>query len=203
MPADMTEAAGLEDTYGERTRMMTWRVAALALTILVSGAVAPIVVRQFGDGTVHGSILGLRAMGIFVATIMVAGTLSVFFFTRDAPKGIVVESEKSTAGPAAGGRAEQAVPGAGDLLRRARPRASPRCSPGVQYFANHSCTTQTRSPLLFVCVVGPAILVMPVWNRVGARIGKLKGYVAASLIITAGTLSPRHARRCCRRGRFT
>src|SRR3954471_7798489 len=41
MPADMTEAAGLTDPYGERTRMMTWRVAALALTILISGALAP------------------------------------------------------------------------------------------------------------------------------------------------------------------
>jgi glycoside/pentoside/hexuronide:cation symporter, GPH family len=42
--------------------------------------------------------------------------------------------------------------------------------------------------LLFVCVVGPAILVMPVWNRVGGRFGKLPGYVAASLLITLGTL---------------
>ena len=46
----MTEGAGLTDPYGERTRMMTWRVAFLALTILVSGAVAPIVVDAFGGG---------------------------------------------------------------------------------------------------------------------------------------------------------
>jgi GPH family glycoside/pentoside/hexuronide:cation symporter len=38
MPAEMT------DGYAERTRLMTWRVAVLALAILVSGAVAPIVV---------------------------------------------------------------------------------------------------------------------------------------------------------------
>ena len=48
MPADMTESVGMNDVYGERTRMMTWRVAALALTILVSGAVAPMVVDAFG-----------------------------------------------------------------------------------------------------------------------------------------------------------
>ena len=62
MPAEMTEGADLTDPYGERTRMMTWRVAFLALTILISGAVAPIVVSAFGGG-----IPGHRAMGVFIA----------------------------------------------------------------------------------------------------------------------------------------
>ena len=73
MPAEMTEGAGLTDPYGERTRMMTWRVAFLALTILVSGAVAPIVVNLFGDG-----ITGYRAMGVFIALLMIVGTVAVF-----------------------------------------------------------------------------------------------------------------------------
>ncbi len=59
---------------------------------------------------------------------------------------------------------------------------------GVQYFADHVLHQHNAVTLLFVCVVGPAILVMPLWNRVGARIGKLKGYVFASLMITAGTI---------------
>ena len=49
---------------------------------------------------------------------------------------------------------------------------------GVQYFADHVLHDHGATTLLFVCVVGPAILVMPMWNRVGARIGKLRGYVA-------------------------
>ena len=40
MPAEMT------DGYAERTRLMTWRVAVLAVAILVSGAVAPLVVER-------------------------------------------------------------------------------------------------------------------------------------------------------------
>jgi len=36
MPADMTDGAGLIDPDGERTRMMTWRVAFLALTTFVA-----------------------------------------------------------------------------------------------------------------------------------------------------------------------
>jgi Na+/melibiose symporter-like transporter len=46
---------------------------------------------------------------------------------------------------------------------------------GVRYFADR--------------VVGPAILVMPAWNAVGARFGKLRGYVAASLVLTVGTFA--------------
>ena len=189
MPADMTEAAGMQDTGGERTRMMTWRVAALALTILVSGAVAPIVVDVFGgsDGTFEGSIRGHRAMGIFVATIIVIGTLAVFTLTRDAPKGTVVEHEKTL-------RAQLRVAAGNKPFRVlvacfvAQAAGVAAMLAGVQYFADHVLHQHGAVTLLFVCVVGPAILVMPIWNRVGSRIGKLKGYVFASLMITTGTL---------------
>ncbi len=189
MPADMTEAAGMQDAGGERTRMMTWRVAALALTILVSGAVAPIVVDVFGgnDGTFEGSVRGHRAMGIFVATIIVIGTLSVFTLTRDAPRGTVVEHEKTLRAQlrvAAGNRPFRVLVAC--FVAQAAGVAAMLA--GVQYFADHVLHQHGAVTLLFVCVVGPAILVMPIWNRVGARVGKLKGYVFASLMITAGTL---------------
>jgi Na+/melibiose symporter-like transporter len=190
MPADMTEAAGLRDENGERTRMMTWRVAALALTILVSGAVAPIVVEQFGgsDDSFAGSIRGHRAMGLFVAVIIVIGTIAVFVLTRDAPKGTVVESEKTL-------RAQLKVAAGNKPFRVlvacfvAQAAGVAAMLAGVQYFADHVLHQHNAVTLLFVCVVGPAILVMPLWNRIGARIGKLKGYVFASLMITASTLA--------------
>ena len=56
MPAEMTDA------YAERTRLMTWRVALLALTILVSGASAPAIRDALGgharlprDGRLRGA----------------------------------------------------------------------------------------------------------------------------------------------------
>jgi GPH family glycoside/pentoside/hexuronide:cation symporter len=42
MPAEMT------DDHAERTRVVTWRIAVLALAILASGALAPLVVNQTG-----------------------------------------------------------------------------------------------------------------------------------------------------------
>lgn len=183
MPAEMTEGAGLTDPYGERTRMMTWRVAFLALTILVSGAVAPVVVNLFGDG-----IPGYRAMGVFIAMIMIAGTVSVFVLTRDAATGVVVESDKSL-------RAQLRVAAQNKPFRVlvacfvAQAAGVAAMLAGVQYFADHVLHDHNATTLLFVCVVGPAILVMPMWNRIGARVGKLKGYVAASLTLTIGTFA--------------
>lgn len=183
MPADMTEGAGLTDPYGERTRMMTWRVAFLALTILVSGAVAPIVVKLFGGG-----IPGHRAMGIFIATMMIVGTVTVFVTTSRAPTGAIVESEptlRRQLAVAAGNRPFRVlvacfvVQAAGVAAMLA----------GVQFFAHHVMHDDDATTLLFICVVGPAILVMPAWNRVGERIGKLRGYVAASLLLTVGTFA--------------
>jgi glycoside/pentoside/hexuronide:cation symporter, GPH family len=183
MPAEMTEGIGLSDPYGERTRMMTWRVASLALTILVAGAVAPIVVEMFGEG-----IPGHRAMGIFIAALMVAGTFAVFVFTRGAAGGTVTQSETRLR----------------DQLRVAREnkpfRVLVACFvaqaagvatmlAGVRYFAQSVLHNESATSLLFVCVVSPAILVMPLWNRVGQRIGKLKGYVAASLTLTIATFA--------------
>jgi GPH family glycoside/pentoside/hexuronide:cation symporter len=62
MPAEIT------DGYAERTRLMTWRVAVLAVAILVSGAVAPLVVSVGGGG-----VPGHRWMSGFVAAVIVVG----------------------------------------------------------------------------------------------------------------------------------
>jgi len=183
MPAEMTEGADLTDPYGERTRMMTWRVAFLALTILVSGAIAPIIVRQFGGG-----IPGHRAMGVFIAVMMIVGTIAVFHLTRDAATGVVEDSEKTL-------RAQLRVAAQNKPFRVlvacfvAQAAGVAAMLAGVQYFADHVLHDHDATTLLFVCVVGPAILVMPVWNRIGARMGKLKGYVAASLTLTIGTFA--------------
>ncbi len=183
MPAEMTEGGDLTDPYGERTRMMTWRVAFLALTILLSGAIAPIIVREFGGG-----LPGYRAMGALIAIVMIIGAVTVFYFTRDAATGVVDESEKSL-------RTQLRVAAQNKPFRVlvacfvAQAAGVAAMLAGVQYFADHVLHDHEATTLLFVCVVGPAILVMPAWNRIGARVGKLKGYVAASLTLTIGTFA--------------
>ncbi|RZU71754.1 Na+/melibiose symporter-like transporter [Micromonospora kangleipakensis] len=178
MPAELT------GDYAERTRLMSWRIAVLALAILVSGAVAPAVVTAGGEG-----VAGHRWMGLFVAALIVVGAVGAFLGTRAAPTGTVGESEPSL-------RVQLAV------AARNRPfRALLACFvvqsagvatvlAGVSYFADQVLRDPETGPtLLFACFVGPALLVMPLWTRVGARLGKLAALVAASLIFAAGALA--------------
>jgi Na+/melibiose symporter-like transporter len=177
MPAEMT------DGYTERTRLMTWRVAFLAIAILVSGAVSPIVVNATGGG-----VPGYRWMGVFVAVLIVIGAVGAFVGTAAAPTGQILESEPSL-------RAQLAV------ARRNRPfvlllvcfviqaAGIATMLAGVAYFARQILDSpDLGATLLFVCFVGPALLVMPLWSRIGERIGKLRAYVWASLLFALGAI---------------
>lgn len=177
MPAELT------DDYTERTRLMTWRIAVLALTILVSGALAPLVVTAGGDG-----LPGHRWMGLFVATLIALGAIGAFVGTRAAPTGRVGGSEPTL-------RAQLAVAAANRPFRAllicfvVQSAGVATILAGVNYFAGQILRDEQSGPtLLFACFVGPALLVMPVWSRVGARLGKRAGLVAAAVILAAGAL---------------
>ena len=69
----------MTDDYRERTRLMSWRVAGIAVATLVSGAVAPLVVGRYGGG-----LPGHRAMGLVVGALIAGGALLAFLGTRTA-----------------------------------------------------------------------------------------------------------------------
>ncbi|MEV4215650.1 MFS transporter [Micromonospora sp. NPDC049662] len=178
MPAEMT------DDHTERTRLMTWRIAVLALAILISGAVAPLVVTAGGDG-----VPGHRWMGLFVAALIGVGALGAFLGTRSAPAGVVDVSEPTL-------RAQLAVAGANRPFRAllicflVQSVGVATILAGVNYFAGQILRDDRNGPtLLFACFVGPALLVMPLWARVGARLGKRAALVVAGLILAAGAFA--------------
>jgi glycoside/pentoside/hexuronide:cation symporter, GPH family len=175
MPAEIT------DDYAERTRLMAWRVALLALAILLSGASAPAIRDAVGGRD------GYRLMGLAVAGLILVGVLGVYHGTRHAPIGRVT---------AAGGTL-------GEQLRIVAASRDFRMLlttfvvqalgigamlAGVDYMARVVLGDRGASTVLFVCFVGPALVLTPVWAAVGSRVGKKKGYVAASLFLAAGAL---------------
>ncbi|GAA0283318.1 MFS transporter [Cryptosporangium japonicum] len=180
MPAEIT--AGSADPYRERTRLMTWRIAVLALAILASGAAAPAIRDAAGGG-----LAGYRVAGVAIAVLIAAGALASFWGTRRAPVGTVHESEPSLRRQLAVARGNrpfalllacfvvQAV-GIGAMLA------------GTDYVAAGPLGDAGATSLLFVCFVGPALVVMPLWERVGARIGKRAGYLAGSVLFGVGAL---------------
>lgn len=177
MPAELT------DGYAERTRLMTWRVAVLALAILVSGALAPLVVEQTGGG-----IVGHRWSGVFVGVLIVVGTLGVYFGTRSADSRSVEAVEpdlRTQLRVALANRPFRALlllwiiqaVGIGTMLA------------GVQYFADHVVERDSGATFLFAAFVGPALLVMPLWSRLGNRLGKPASLATGSVLFAVGALA--------------
>ncbi|MCC8246477.1 MFS transporter [Saccharothrix luteola] len=164
-------AAEITEDYDERTRLMAWRMAFLALAILISGAGAPAV----------RDAVGYPGMGAAVAALMVVGTLATVAGTRGAPASRRVPAAAGVGELVAAVRGSrpfrlllaafvvQAV-GLGTMLA------------GVDYFARLVVGEPGLQTALFAGFVGPALLVMPLWQRVGRRHGKRVGLVAASVL---------------------
>ncbi len=173
MPAEMTSS------YDERTRLMTWRVAILAFTIMLAGASAPLIRDAVGGRD------GYRVMGLVIALLILTGVVSAYRGTREAPIGA-------------------AHAGAGSLRDQLRIVATARdfrlllttfvvqalavgCMlAGVDYLAGDVLGQQGAATILFVCFVGPALVLTPAWSGIGARIGKKQAYLTSSLILATG-----------------
>jgi len=175
LPAELT------DDPRERTVLLTWRVAVLAVAILASGATAPLV-RDAVGGTA-----GYRVMAVVVGTLILLGSLGAWLGTRGA-------TVRSVPAPAGG------------LLRQLRLALGVRdfapllatfvlqalaigCMlAAVDYLARTVLGRPAAASVLFACFVGPALLVTPVWQRLADRTGKAGGYRAASLVLGLAAL---------------
>uniref|UniRef100_UPI0030F88E67 MFS transporter n=1 Tax=Nocardioides salarius TaxID=374513 RepID=UPI0030F88E67 len=144
MPAELTSS------YDERTRLMTWRVAILALTIMVAGASAPLIRDLVGGRD------GYRVMGVVMAVIIATGALAAYRGTRGAPTAVLE--------PSPGGLREQlrVVAAARDfrllLTTFVLQALATGCMlAGVDYLAGEVLGRDGAATILFVCFVGPAV----------------------------------------------
>jgi GPH family glycoside/pentoside/hexuronide:cation symporter len=171
MPPEMT------DDSAERTRMMTWRVAVLAVAILLSGATAPLVVDAFG----------YPAMGAYIGVILLVGTLGAYFCTRGVAPAAHVAAEGSLG-------TQLRLVGANMNFRPLlvtfvlQALAIGMILAGVTYVAGHLVTDPGASTIMFAAFVGPALLVTPLWERYAQQRGKRTGYAAASVVLAVGML---------------
>lgn len=175
MPAEMT------DDYDERTRLMTWRVAILAVAILVSGGVSPAIRDALPPAWDY------RAVGVFVALLIVGGAVGAWWGTRSIPM--------RTYGEAGGSLGQQLR-----IVARAKnfrlllvtfvvqALAVGAMLAGVDYVARVRLGASGLSTVLFVAFVAPALLVTPLWQRFGEARGKRTGYLLASLMLGGGAL---------------
>jgi Na+/melibiose symporter-like transporter len=175
-------AAELTDSSEERSTLMAVRVAFLTVAILLGGALAPVIRDALG-----GAHLGHFVMGLGMAALMFAGIWLCI---------IGLSKARARVSPAAeGGLREQ--------FRQVRQTRAfvvllaafviqalglSAMLGGTQYYATYILDNPTAVTILFVCLVAPAVVVMPVWNWVAHRFGKTRGYVVATLMFLLGTI---------------
>ena len=176
----VAQPAEITDDPGERSTLISWRVAALALGILLAGAGAPAIVDAAGGG--RG---GYLAMAAFVAVLLALGMLGAVAGTRNAPTLTRVRSE---------GRLGTTL----RLAWRSRPYRVLLIGfvvqalgigvmlAGVPYYSAHVLGNEGAGTLLFAALVGPAVLVMPLWLRVSRKLGKRTGLLMSSVLFALG-----------------
>jgi Na+/melibiose symporter-like transporter len=176
MPAEIT------DDYTERTRLMSWRVAFLTVAILVSGGASPAIRDAIGGRD------GYRVMGLTVALLLAVGTVGAYAGTRRAPIGRPQEATGTLRDQL------QVVARVRDfrlllLTLMLQALAIGSMLAGIDYLARYVLRDPGAATIGFVCVVGPALLVSPLWLAFGNRFGKRTGFLTASVVLGLGALA--------------
>ena len=182
LPADLT------GDYAERTRVMAWRIAVLALAILLVGAGGPALRDAAGGG--HR---GYLVMALGIAVLLLAGMLATVAGTRRhlSSTRAAGSSTSALAGYRAGLAAWREERAYRTLLSVfvLQAIATGVMLAAAQYVAAYTLGDQAALTFLFAALVAPALLVMPLWTRYAARRGKAGALRVASLAFAAATLA--------------
>lgn len=180
LPAELT------DDSARRVTLLAWRVAVLAAAILVSGGGGP-ALRDAAGGGARGYVV----MAIGVAALMLLGMLwSTFVAGRrtimraDAPARNLAFAYRDGI----------------DALRVTRPFrllvavfclqavATAVMLAGGQYVATYVLGDESALTGLFLALVGPALVVMPLWTRLAHARGKVRALAASTGLFTVAAL---------------
>jgi Na+/melibiose symporter-like transporter len=181
--------AELASGYDQRTRLITWRVVVLTLSILLFGAGGP-ALRSLGGEDEH---LGYLLMAVVAGLVIGAGLLVASF---SAPKG-------GDFGFVGGARSSlwQDYASGFAAFRRSQPFrallatfllqaiATGLMLGGAQYVATWVLSSEDAVTFLFVALIAPALIAAPLWSLVARRIGKERGFVIASVLFALAALS--------------
>lgn len=181
LPAELTRG------YDERTRLLGWRVVVLTAAILLFGAGGP-ELRRAGSDPVAGYLL----MGV-VAGIAIGVGMLIASRTADAVPLPGADAPRESFAPA-GFRAAYA---AGlQTLRRSQPfrallgtfllqaLATGTMLAAAQYVATWVLRSEDAVTLVFLSLVGPALIATPAWTAISRRIGKERAFAIASILFT-------------------
>jgi Na+/melibiose symporter-like transporter len=175
LPAEMT------DDPLARTRIVSWRIVALTLGVLVAGGVAPAIADAAGGGRAGHAVMGL-AVGVLLLAAMVGSALGTSWV-------------RSRPGTPLGLRESFA------LARGNRPfflllvayvlqaLATSVMLAGAPYLATYRLEDYGWTSLLFAGLVAPSLVVVPLWVAAARRFGKASCLVVATALFAVVALS--------------
>ena len=175
LPAEMT------DDRLARTRIVSWRIVALTVGILLAGGLAPALVSAGGDGRAGHALMGV-VIGVVLAVAMLWAALSTRWVRSRpaAPLGL-----RESFALARGNRSFA-------LLLTTYVLQSLAVSvmlAGAPYLATYRLDDYDWTSVLFVALVAPSIVVVPLWVRAARRFGKAPCLVVATAGYAVVTLS--------------
>lgn len=176
MPAEIT------DSYTERTQVMAWRIVFLTLSILLFGAGAPLLVTAGGDG-----LAGYRLMAAVLAVLLFLAMMAAWWFTRGTRMWTSEVSEPTMSERIRAIRENRDFTILlGAFVLQALAVGCMLAS--APYVAEYILGDAALTTILFVCLVAPAVLVMPLWSKVAKKYGKERGFLWASLLVLVAVL---------------
>ncbi|MEU8619533.1 MFS transporter [Streptomyces sp. NPDC048623] len=179
LPAEMS------DDSRDRTRIMVWRVVCLTLGILVAGGLAPAVVDAAGGGRRGYAVMGLSVALVIGAAAAITTLGTRWVRSRPGPEPLGLLAAFRTA---RGNRAFFALLTA-FVVQAAAVAVMLAAAP---YVATYQLGSYGLTSALFVCLVAPSALAVPVWGKAARRFGRLRCLTAATLgyALAAAALLP-------------
>jgi len=176
LPAELTRS------YDERTKLLAVRVVVLTIAILLFGAGAPEIRDSFADQRLGYLVMAIVAAALMGVSLVISSFVAPTGTTTIAPTVSIMATYR--AGLAA--------------LKRSQPfrallltfllqgLATGVMLAGAQYVA--TWVLGTGVAILFVSLIGPALLFAPVWAAISRRIGKERAFVWASALYGVAAL---------------
>ncbi|GLW24504.1 MFS transporter [Microbispora amethystogenes] len=173
MPAEMTT------DYHERTSLLQWRMVLIAISIAMSGILAPAIA--------GGTAGGYRTMGVVFGLVLLASMLASFFGTARAPFTGQQKSEGTLREQLAAARTSRPFMwllglssaqtlGVGVMLA------------GSPYFAAYIIGDPDATTTLFAALVGPMLVTMPLWVWLARRLDKRGAMILSGTMFAGGGL---------------
>lgn len=177
-----TLPAEIGATDRARTTMMSWRVAFQAGGILIAGGLAPTIVESTGGGSE-----GYRVMALAMACVMaLAMGVAVVGGARRSTRRAAAVGDTGSIRDAA--RLVRTTPDLRSVLIIVMlcEVATATSLASVPYIADHVIGSPGATTYVFIGVIGPMLLTMPLWSRLANRFTKRQALASASSVYAAG-----------------